>query len=333
MSTDPSKPRPDADDILVPPPFGVADTSGDQLLPIATSMSLLADGDEADDVVPDPSDESGDADLQPNTIESEPQPSATAPTTTPSAAIEEPRTVGRAGSFLLVLCVVALGVGGYLVLGPQTPESSDDMSSRGSTDEAAAPRPAMPDPAAGSAAASNVDPLPTSLDELRKLPFAERHAALQNAMTDSVAIEDHVGLDLLQASQSETPCRTFSDALATIRSSEDPSVYSWALEEAAVPTNDECPDGLPARLDELRGTAGLGDDTPSQATRVRSPSKRPTKSRPEARPPDPTPRDQPPEPTAPQQALPEEPAPVEPASKPKPSIATKLDDDLKGLGE
>ncbi len=161
-------------------------------------------------------------------------------------------------------------------------------------------------------------PLPSSLDELRALSYAERHAALATAK-GSVQVDLHVGLDLIQAADAEHPCRTFADALNTIEASDDPQVYRWALDDATAPTGKArtCR-GLEQRLAALTTDPGTNEPTSTKRrTRKR------TRQAPTAAP-------TPPEPVVEEPVTPE---PAEPATpEPTPSVATKLDEDLRGIG-
>ena len=163
--------------------------------------------------------------------------------------------------------------------------------------------------------------MPVMLADLRKLGYAERHARLAT-QSGKVAVELHVGLDLVQAGDSESPCRTFSDALTIIRGSERPRAFLWALREAEAPTgkNDACKN-LGARLKQLRDTVEPAAATVRQTRRNKKKKSRPRPGRNRPAPVTPTP----PESTPTNNSVAQPP--------PKKGVATKLDegDDLRGI--
>lgn len=158
--------------------------------------------------------------------------------------------------------------------------------------------------------------MPVMLADLRKLGYAERHALLA---TDSgkVSVELHVGLDLVQAGESESPCRTFSDALTIMDGSERPRAFLWALREAEPPTGENAAcKKLGPRLQRLLAAVEPTVEA-SKSTRHNKKSRaRPQRG------------------SSPAPAQPAPPTPIaEPSPKPQPKtgVATKLDDDLRGL--
>lgn len=159
--------------------------------------------------------------------------------------------------------------------------------------------------------------LPALLSDLRQLSYADRHALLATT-TDKVHVELHVGLDLVQAEQSDDPCRTFSDALDIVEDGERPRAYLWALQEAEVPAG------------KSRVCRKLGPRVAALLARVAPPEPEPTHRKPRNKRPDKTrTRHSTPVEATP---VPTTPAPVEPEpKKPKDGVATKLDDDLRGL--
>ena len=173
--------------------------------------------------------------------------------------------------------------------------------------------------------------LPATLEELRKIPYSERHAALKVA-TGDVAVDLHVGLDLIQAGDSETPCRTFADALSTIESSPNSEAYVWALNEAVVPADGQ--DAVCSQLSE-RLAAALDAATPSKDSEPEESSRRSSRQKPRSKPQRPTSNKSDASaqlPTRPQDTNPEKTAPPEPPKRTA-SVTKKLDDDLRGLGE
>ncbi|MGH1342663.1 MAG: serine/threonine protein kinase [Nannocystales bacterium] len=153
--------------------------------------------------------------------------------------------------------------------------------------------------------------MPVMLADLRKLGYVERHALLANEPGE-VSVELHVGLDLVQANESESPCRTFSDALTIMEGSERPRAFLWAIREANPPTGktSACK-GLGQRLQKLREAVGPVVEPPKPTRHNKKTRNRPRRNAPAAEPP----------------------APVAEPSEPPPAhgIATKLDDDLRGL--
>lgn len=158
--------------------------------------------------------------------------------------------------------------------------------------------------------------MPVMLADLRRLGYVKRHALLANE-SGKVSVELHVGLDLVQAGDSESPCRTFSDALTIVEGSERPRAFLWAIREAEAPTGKTpaCKK-LGARLQQLRETVEPATEPPKPAhnnKKGRGRGRR--KSTPSAPPVQPeTPTAKPPEPPPPDKG-----------------VATKLDDDLRGL--
>lgn len=328
------------DDLLVPPPFGVAETTGEQLLPIATSMDTVLDrpiseveaeaesralqaaaieqarADELAPPVPAPA---------PQPVERVAAPPIAAPE--PAPVVNEQGSNGARTGLVVVAVLLLLGVGGWLALStPDTPASKGQApATRQDEPSKTAPEPSTPPSKVDEPTPEPSDPvaeLPTTLDELRKVSYADRHAGLKNA-TGDVPVELHVGLDLVQANESPSPCTTFSDALSTIESSPDASVYTWALDEAKVPTEaakgadaSTC-DRLDARLKAVKDSLASAEPERAAPRRPRTASK-PRKARPT------------PEPAAQPRKTP---PPSQEPPKRAPSVATKLDDDLKGLGE
>ncbi|MGH1342587.1 MAG: hypothetical protein ACRBN8_13585 [Nannocystales bacterium] len=341
LMTDRSTKHPsEVDDLLAPPPFGVAETTGDQLLPIATSMEQVLDEDQGSLAEPEPQREPiTTAAPEPKAPPSQPTPLA------PAAAIAAASTEPPAGSgrTLMVAAVAVLLLGAAVFAwmrgGGDVVQPHSDAPRAGAVASAADGTPdtipAHPvGDSAGDAGAADpppsapaVAPLPTELDELRKLSFEARHAGLASAPGD-VPVELHVGLDLVQAQQSEEPCRTFSDALSIIESSEDPEAFKWALDEASIPTDDVAPScgGLAKRLAAARGASGEVDKP--------RPRSRPSRSKPRSKPRPSRPTrvaDSTPPAKSADKAEPAKPSP--PPAREPPSVATKLDDDLRGLGE
>ncbi len=328
------------DDLLVPPPFGVAETTGEQLLPIATSMDAVLDrpiseveaeaesralqaaaieqarAQDSEPPVPN---------LAPQPVERVGAPPIAAPK--PAPVVSKRGSNGARTGLVVVAVLLLLGIGGWLALstsgGPPS-EARGITATKGETRNVA-PEPSTPpkkvdEPTPEPSAA--VAELPTTLDELRKISYAERHAGLETAMGD-VPVELHVGLDLVQANESPSPCATFSDAISTIESSPDPSVYAWALDEAEAPSQtakgadaSAC-EHLDARLKSVKDSLASAAPEPAAARRPR------TAPKPRKALPTPAPAAQPRKTPPPSQEPP----------KRAPSVATKLDDDLKGLGE
>lgn len=185
------------------------------------------------------------------------------------------------------------------------------------------PRPQTSDrkepPTAGSATPA-VDEapahMPVMLADLRKLGYAERHALLATH-SGKVSVELHVGLDLVQAGESEAPCRTFSDALTIMDGSERPRAFLWALREAKAPTGENAAcKKLGPRLQQLLAAV-------EPTVEASKPTRHSKKSRGRSH------RGTSPAPVQPAPSTPvAEPAPK---PEPKPGVATKLDDDLRGL--
>ncbi len=167
-------------------------------------------------------------------------------------------------------------------------------------------------------------PLPETLDELRALSYAERHARL--ATTEgTVAVDLHVGLDLVQAADAENPCRTFADALNTIEASDSLEDFRWALDEAIPPEGQGEGQGSTCKgLDERLATL-RGDEDESKSAK----SRRGGRTR---KPPRPTSKvEEPPKPVPEPEPEPEVIPVPPPKPEPSPSVATKLDEDLRGM--
>lgn len=308
--------------ILVPPPFGTTETTGEQLLPTAMSMDeLLQDNAEFDAPVAVP-------------VDSPPvAPTASIPNAPPAPVVRESGASADADygtknddRRMLWVGIIIFLIGGGLAwafLGPsaeQPPSTPEPAEPAIAENSSAAPQPDVAPRPAQQGPAEQAPVVPTELSELRALGFEKRHALLADAKGE-VPVELHIGLDLVQATESEQPCRTFSDALSTIEASEDREAFAWALEEANAPTGEapEC-GGLDQRLAALTERPSSG----SNGARARATkSDRPRRSKKRRTPPPKTPPPTRPTPTA------------EPKPEAKPtSIATKLDDgELRGLGE
>lgn len=328
MSDPSTKHPPGVEDLLAPPPFGVAETTGDQLLPIATSMEHVLDEARLPEPEPEPAPEP--VLLTEPEPEPEPVPAPAAVATPTTAHVEEPPANSNRTIAAVAVVVLLLGAGGFFWMN----RGSDDAGEQAGLADAGAVSPGngvppgtkAETPSLSGNAVPSVAALPTDLETLRTLSFEDRHAGLARVSGD-VPVELHVGLDLVQASQSEEPCRTFSDALSIIESSEDPTTFKWAVDEASVPSGQESASctGLAQRLAAAKGPAAEGK-APAARPAARS-SKgerrskpRPSRPRPAAAPPaEPAPKSEPTTPTPPPTR--------------KPSVATKLDDDLRGLGE
>lgn len=325
MSDSSTKHPPGVEDLLAPPPFGVAETTGDQLLPIATSMEHVLGEDRLPEPEPEPA------------IAPEPEPASVpaaselaAATTPASAHVEDAPEDSKRTVVVVAVVVLLLGAGAFFwmdrgsdVEGEQPGQTvASAASPAGGVAPGETPK-AVPPGGQASAAA-----LPSDLAALRKLSFEERHAGLAQ-MSGDVPVELHVGLDLVQAQESDEPCRTFSDALSIIESSEDPSTFGWAVDEASVPSEPEAASckGLAERLAAAQGP-GAADEAPKPRPVVRN-KKGSTRRKP--RPSRPTPAADPPPPADPPKTT--EPAKPKPSPARAPSVATKLDDDLRGLGE
>lgn len=336
------------DPVLLPPPFGTTETTGEHLLPTATSMDELfrnetesgAQEAEAEEALP-----VEEAEVSVVAAESAPPPTVELQDEEPThpvgyAELGDNPAVGGGNRMLWVGIVIFLIGGGLAWVFIGGAGSSSSASKGAETQSGAVPSSAGPEgtsPAADGKPepSSASDAAPTELAVLRSLSFEERHAMLAKAEGD-VPVELHIGLDLVQAKQSENPCRTFADALSTIESSEDRAAFDWALEDATAPTGDEpgC-ENLGSRL------AALKDERPDEAPRAmptRSSDRRAKKKK-KSRPSKDEPS--PPTPDPPSAAKPEPPPADEaetkpeakPEAKPK-SVATKLDDgELRGLGE
>ncbi len=191
--------------------------------------------------------------------------------------------------------------------GPTTPTDPPPAQEQPKTEQ----------PAAAAPAAEELAHLPVMLADLRKLGYKERHVLLA---TDpgKVSVELHVGLGLVQAEESESPCRTFSDALTLIEGSERPRAFLWALREAKAPTGktSACKQ-LGPRLQRLRALVETVAEAP-KPTRHKKSRTRPRRN----------------SPPTPAPATPTAPKPVADTPEPPPKktgVAPKLDDDLRGL--
>ncbi|HET6581806.1 MAG TPA: lipase maturation factor family protein [Nannocystaceae bacterium] len=101
--------------------------------------------------------------------------------------------------------------------------------------------------------------------------YVRRHELLaalaRSNASDKVDARLQVGLDLLQAPQSPTPCKTFSDALDEI-ASDGVAHYGDVLQQARVPEGASDPaacEGVAARLDELRRGSPPAEGAPPPA--------------------------------------------------------------------
>lgn len=331
----------EADPLLAPPPFGVAETTGEQVLPMPTSMEELLGSEEDEEVAADGSeplvalDEIG--------APAEVAEAAAAPVPKPAPAPAEPEVRippstadegGTLGRTVTIGIVVGLLLGGaaWMFLRDGRSESApaaasvdvpapeDSAPPSAASSDARETKERKPPATAGGTKAGRL--LPDELEALRKLSYEERHELLSKAGAD-VNIVHHVGLDLVQAASAPTPCRTFADALGTIEASEDQEPFAWALEEAVAPTGDDgaCA-GLPARLAALQDPQG-----DAEASTERRKTRRGRNNR----------RVRPPKSSATGTPAPAAEPPNEPKAQnnppKKPSVATKLDDDLKGLGD
>lgn len=327
MSDRSTKHPPGVEDLLAPPPFGVAETTGDQLLPIATSMEHVLD----EARLPEPEPEPEPAPEPVLLAEPEPVPAPPVAVAPPASAhVEEAPQNSNRTIAAAVVVVLLLGAGGFFWMNRGGDAAGDQpgLADAGAVSPGSGVTPdATPQtPSLGGEPAPSVAALPTDLETLRKLSFEERHAGLAQVSGD-VPVELHIGLDLVQAAQSEDPCRTFSDALSSIESSEDPTTFKWALDEASVPSGQESASckGLTQRLAAAKGSgaeekAPAARPVPRSSKGERRAKPRPSRPRPSAAPPaDPAKQTEPTTPTPPPTR--------------KPSVATKLDDDLRGLGE
>jgi hypothetical protein len=162
---------------------------------------------------------------------------------------------------------------------------------------------------------------------MARLSLARRHALLDGA--EGVDRSLHAGLDLLQASQSPTPCTLFAQALQTLAST--PGDHAWAVTEARPPAR-------PGPDESANACDGLGTRLAALATQ---PEPEPAAPEPAA---EPTPRPAKPRPSNPSHSKksektaskpPTNDPPEDPKKKKKkrPSIATKLDEDLREMGK
>ena len=173
-------------------------------------------------------------------------PPPAAPSPTPpqvEEAIAAPLHVGPARRTGLVVAMgIALGcavIGGAFWLGMNSAQKP------AATPAEVSAAPTRPDAAPPTVAKAD-------LASLRLLTLRERRM-LRARGDDEGAEEIHIALDLVQARQSPTPCRTFAEALDSIEASEGGEHYSWALEQAeAPPGNDSACAGLHERLGALR---------------------------------------------------------------------------------
>ena len=173
-------------------------------------------------------------------------------------------------------------------------------------------------------------------DPVSPLPYEARRQSLQtlegSEYAGKVDTRLQVGLDLTQASESATPCRTFRAALGQIGTDTD-GYYSAFLESATIPapgpteTDRDC-SGLSNELTSMRGeqpgeaNVAAAAPAPKPARpRTTTPRRRhkPTKAR-SASAPTPAP-----------EAAKEPAARPAKASKPRVSAMKKLDDGLKGM--
>lgn len=306
MSKRESSPPLQANDLHAPPPFGVAETTGEHFLPTPMSMEELLDAPE-----PEATEQPSEEPLPPLAPPPVPAPAPARP----AIATEPPpaRAVWPIALIVLLVLVVLGGLAGWQ-LNSNAVARDEGALSGASLDPSPAPAPVDPKPP------STPPPveaqLPASRDELREMSFEDRHTLLANTRGD-VEVETHVALDLLQAEQSKDPCQTFADALNTIEEAKDSQTYRWALDDAKAPQGSAAScDGLSARLDALRQPEAQAQaQAPAPAKKKR---KRSTRSRSRAS--SPSRSEQPAKPTP----------PVKPPSS---SVATKLDDDLRGLGD
>ncbi|MEM6289796.1 MAG: hypothetical protein AAGA54_00980 [Myxococcota bacterium] len=318
------------DDLLAPPPFGVAESTGENLLPIPTSMEELLDSFDG----PQATEPSEEPDPKPVPVAvpaapvAEPIPAVAppaAPAAQPAPVVLEPEPSSDRMPIIVGVAALLLALGGG-ALWLTSKASEEDAATKTATDEgapteaAATPEGAVPAPPRKEAAVA--PSLPTSLEALRELSYADRHTRLA-AATEDVDVELHVGLDLVQSEGAEDPCRTFADALSTIEAAEDREPYGWALDEAQAPAGSSAAcSGLSERLAAVKAD---GEPAPSTPSRGASSKRSRRRSKPSRATPTPAPT-----PAA-------EPKAPPPAEKPKParspSVATKLDDDLRGLGE
>ena len=346
MTDHSNKPGDGVDELLAPPPFGVAETTGEQLLPIATSMESVLDRPlaEAEAEAESRASEAAAAAAVAAEVPETPPPSvppvasgtpSVAPAVAPEpvAAVEEPASNTGRNAVIAVVALALLGGIGWFVVGSNDPAAADGAATDNTVVNAGPAgdgKPASPSPEAnGNTPTPEKQPaageLPTTLEALRNIPYADRHAALKVA-TGDVPVDLHVGLDLIQAGDSETPCRTFSDALSTIESSPDPDTYAWALEEAVVPTSGQ--DTVCARLGER--LAALSP-TPTGKSESQKSTRRGSRANTRPKPRRPKPEERPT--AAPPEEKPKKTPPPTESPKRAPSVATKLDDDLRGLGE
>ncbi|MBV1857916.1 MAG: hypothetical protein KUG77_05845 [Nannocystaceae bacterium] len=329
MSDRSTKHPPAVDDLLAPPPFGVAETTGDQLLPIATSMEHVLD---EDALLPPPG---------PEPVAVASLAASTQPIPAESVAVatelEEPRTSSNRTLVIVVVVILVLGAGGFWWMnrggegrGDRAGLANADPVSSSIDETPAAPSAVSPQNGHVAPPTPSVVALPTELEALRELSFEERHAGLASALGE-VPVDLHVGLDLVQAQQSGEPCRTFSDALSIIESSEDPATFTWAVDEAGVPTQGDAQSctGLAERLAVARGPGDEVEAPNPPRARPRT-SRGHTRSKHRAS--RPSRAVEPPSPAEPE-AKPNSAKPNPPPARAAPSVATKLDDDLRGLGE
>ncbi len=329
------------DPVLLPPPFGTTETTGEHLLPTAMSMDdLLRNETESGQQDVDPIETSDEGDfVEPSPVVAPVELQDEEPTH-PAGFVDGEGDAqyveATGGNRMLWIGAVIFLIGGGLawafLRGDSSVSTAQTDAESAPATETVAPEPKAESPAPKAAPApAQAGEVPTELAALRALTFEERHALLAKADGD-VPVDLHIGLDLVQAGQSEHPCRTFADALSTIESAKDPAPFDWALEEARAPSGDDpgC-DGLASRLDALKNAADAEEVASADASRPSRTAKRkktpqPSRGRPAPPPPEPAPAEA--------ESPPPQPEPQPEPQPKKNSIATKLDDgELRGLGD
>lgn len=271
---------------------------------------------------------------------------AVAPRPAPPVAATREEASGGSGKFIVPVLLIAVAVGVFIWWSGKdsTPavapaQAAAEVPAKPADKEPAVPPPTEP-PKEDKVASAN------DIGRMKTTSLTERHALLGEieaaGQTARVNLDLHIALDLMQAEQAAAPCEMFSDTLTLIESSRDRSAVLPAIasvdtapQPGAGESRKAC-EGLQARLDALKAempaetpavvpTAEAGTPSPSSA---RPGKKKKKKSKPRPSTADAGP---PPTPTPPVAEPP-------PAEKPKPprkptagSVATRLEDDLRGL--
>lgn len=327
-------------DLAPPPSFGVADRTDKHMLPVATAMEDILD-DELDELVA----LGTDSGAQPSESVEVDRPS---PTSVPSveapaaATMEDPPESQSGGRRLAMVGLLLAGAGmaAWFSLdrgatpsadaAEKTPPSKPEVTAHADDED----RASAPPIAAEDGSNKELDALlahANDVAQMKSSSYTARHSLLEalerEGATDEVDLDLHIALDLMQASQSASPCTTFADALTLIESAPDrPSIRPALASVETVPAKGRrepataC-DGLQQRLDALRpGTETTQVDEPDDPEP--EPKKvRPRRSRGAARPAAPRPS------TASEVPAAQPKAPPTPPKKA--SVVSKLNDGLR----